>query len=376
MRLPNDVYALRSGSPAEGADIQACSYFGKLLASGPDAAIEVVGDQIRQFMFGLPSENDAFAELIRDYRNAILATADKLRLEAGDRVVFTGIWFHIDFDQRPWFECYQILVISSDGIVHSRPYDIEMFDHDNPKEGIVRISASDATSAEHLMDCLLATAFGMTGESSASTSGIPRLQGVVWYPSSGKGKSGLPIVVSKIYEICRSDRKPEDIEVLRSDLSPAQQDFRDAHLKALTSGAISNRLSQAFAELHRASPAMKQWALRELANSIFGTKDGRLVIRGKSAGPITLSELANSGDAGGYWFQVRNKDGLIQVSGFKRFDDTARMGLNDDRAIFSERVGDLRSDACGCELASEWSPTRTGSSVRFLARGSEPGLSW
>jgi len=223
---------------------------------------------------------------------------------------------------------------------------------------------------------LLATAYGMTGESSASTSGIPRLQGVVWYPSDDNGKSGLPMVVSKLYKICRSDRTPEDIEVLRPDLSPSQQDFRDAHAEALASGAITNRLSQAFAEVHGVSTTMREWVLRELKDSSFGAKDGQIVVRGRSAGPITLSELANSGDAGGYWFQVRNKDGLIQVSGFKRFDDDARMGLNDDRAIFSTHVGDLGSDAFGCELTSEWSPTRTGSSVRFLAHGSEPRLSW
>jgi len=300
MRLPTDVYTLRSGSPAEDENMEVCSYFGKLLVSGPDAAIEVDGDQIKQFLFGGPSENEAFAELINRYRDAILAMANRFRLETGDRVVFTGIWFHIDFDQKPWFEGYQIHVISSDGIVHTRSYDIAMFDHDNPDEGIVRISAFAALSAEQLIERLLATAYGMTGESSASTSGIPRLQGVVWYPSNDNGKSGLPIVVSKLYEICQSDRTPKEIEVLRPDLSPEQREFRDAHLEALNSGAVSERFSQAFAELHDASPAMKQWVLRELKESIFGAKGNRIVVRGKSAGPITLSELANSGDAAGY----------------------------------------------------------------------------
>lgn len=377
MQAASDVHLLQTGKLSDNSDLTSCSYVGKLLVSGPDAAIEVVGDQICQFMFGRPSDNTALQTVIDNYRDAILSAARKLRLEPTDRVTFTGVWFHVDYDQQPWFEGYVIHVTSSDGIAHARPYDIEIFDHDRSDEGRFRIGEFAASSPSHLVDRLLAAAFVIAGDSSQSTSGLPKLQGVVWYPAADGDKAGLPIVVSKLVEITSSDRLPEDVEPLKADLGMAQQEFVDAHEEALASGAASERLRATFAALYEMSPKMKKWALRQLQFSKFGARDDQIVERQEIDGLIRLSDLANSSQLDGYWFQVRSKDGIIQGSRFKRFDDDARMGLNDFRAIFKRKLDEDQADEdLSCRLASAWYPTRTGASVRFLAQGPELVLSW
>lgn len=372
-----DVYTLSTRNLTDSANFDNCSYVGKVLVSGPDAAIDVVGDEISQFMFGSPSRNNAFQDIIDNYRKSILAAARKLRVEPDDRVTFTGVWFHVDYDQVPWFEGYVIHVTSSDGIVHTRSYDLEIFDHDRPEEGRFRIGEIGAFSQSHLEDRLLATAFGMAGECSLSTSGFPRLQGVVWYPSEDSRNKCLPIVVSKLVEIKSSDRLPEDVAALKPELNTVQREFVEAHTQALAARATSARLSAAFSKVHEMSPKMAEWVLRELQFSMFGARNNEIVVRQELDGPIKLSDLANGSDLEGYWFQVRNKDRIIQVSGYKRFDDDARMGLNDYRAIFKKQA--VQSDAnedVRCELASDWHPTRTGGSVRFLAKGTDPRLTW
>jgi|AraplaMF_Col_mMF_1032025.scaffolds.fasta_scaffold04719_7 hypothetical protein len=377
MQSASDVHLLQTGELSDNSELTNCSYVGKLLVSGPDAAISVVDDQITQFMFGRPSDNTAFQTVIDNYRDAILSAARKLCLEPSDRVTFTGVWFHVDYDQQPWFEGYVIHVTSSDGIAHARPYDIEIFDHDRSDEGRFRIGEFAASSPSHLVDRLLAAAFGMAGDSSQSTSGLPKLQGVVWYPAADGDKAGLPIVVSKLVEITRSDRLPEDVEPLKADLGMAQQEFVDAHAEALASDAVSERLRAAFAALYDMSPKMKKWALRQLQFSKFGARDDQIVERKEIDRLIRLSDLANISQLDGYWFQVRNKDGIIQGSRFKRFDDDARIGLNDSRAIFKRKLDEDQTDEdLSCRLASDWHPTRTGASVRFLANGLDPRLSW
>jgi hypothetical protein len=377
MQSPSDVHLLQTGKLSDISDPTNCRYVGKVLVSGPDAAIEVAGDRISQFMFGQPSENTAFQNAIDNYRDAILSAASKLRDETSDRVVFTGVWFHVDYDMQPWFEGYVIHVISSDGVVQTRPYDIEIFDHDRPEEGHVRINEFDASSPTDLVDRLLATAFGLAGESSRSTSGLPKLQGVVWYPSEGSLRAGVPIVVSKLIEFTRSDRLPEGVDALEPDLSPAQREFLNAHAEALSAETITEELSTAFIKMCEKSSKMKEWALRELQFSKFGARKDRIVVRQEIDGLVKLSDLANRSQLGGYWFQVRSRDGIIQGARFKRFDDDARMGLNDYRAILRTQPDEHQTeDDCECHLASDWHPTRTGASVRFLAKGLEPRLSW
>lgn len=373
MQPRSDVHRLHTANLIEKVNLTNCSYVGKLLVSGPDAAIEVVGDRLSQFMLGSPSANPAFQKVIDDEREAIFEAARKLRVEPSDRIIFTGVWFHVDYEREPWFEGYVIHVVSADGIVHTHPYDCGIFDQDNSEKGHFRIAKFDASSRSHLVDRLLATAINMAGESSVSTSGIPRLQGVVWYPTD----DNLPIVVSKLIDITKSDRLPEDIDALKPDLASAQREFLDAHAEALASDAITERLSTAFAKVYQMSRKMKKWALRELQFSKFGARADEIVVRHRSVGSITLSDLANSGNVEGYWFQVRNNEEIIQGAAFKRFDDDARAGLNDYRAVFKKQPQEFQSeDGLHCELASDWAPTRAGSSVRFLAAGQEPRLSW
>lgn len=373
MHQVSSVHTLSTASFPHQGPFEDCSYSGKLLVSGPDAAIEVVGKRINKFLFGQPSDNKAFGDVIDNYERSILKIARKLRKEKDDRVVFTGVWFHLDFDEEPWFEGYVIHVISADGTVTSRPYDVEMFDHDNPVEGRVRYGTFSSGSPEKLVDRLMAAAMMMTENTAETTSGIPMLQGVVWYPSTNDGNIAMPIVTTKLLEITRSDQPAVEVEVVKPDLTPEQQEFAHALKEAIADGAVTERLSAAYAML-AASEKAKGWGLRELQHTPFGVKAGSICVRQNPRGPIALSELANASLLGGYWFQVNHDDGDDCDCSFQRFDDQARSGEDDDRAIFFEVPS--AQDNYGCSLVSDWHTTRAGSSVRYLACGSEPQLSW
>jgi len=99
--MNTEIYTLVTGAFPEryhtGKNREGPVYGAQLMFTGPDAAIEVVGKKITPYLFGQPTDNEAFVKLIENYETSILKRARKLRKASGDRIVFTGVWYHLDF---------------------------------------------------------------------------------------------------------------------------------------------------------------------------------------------------------------------------------------------------------------------------------------
>lgn len=386
MYNPSEVYTLSSGrfpDHLHQADLaDGPVYQAQLMFTGPDAAIEVTGSEITSFMNGVPSDNPHFRDLIESYKESIKACAEVLRKASGDRVVFTGVWYHLDYKEEPRFEPYVTHIISAEGAVSSRRYDLEMFDYDSPGEGLVGMLALETTVTSTICQVLKSEAVKLARIKTISpeTCGLKPLQGVIWFPAEEGEDDDLPVIVSKLFAVKGSDQPPEyDVAVFpKGVLTPSQCEFTDALAEATDTGNVTPRLLAAYdgvAEDHGLN-ADKTWVLRELSQSKFGIYRGELVLRGPRPGPMTLSELANSSTARGAWFQVRFGDNVYGPR-FADFDDDDRIGRNDDRGALIDRRNIQRTDDFnGCLLVSDWYQSKSTHSLRYLALGSEPRLSW
>ncbi|NKK68504.1 hypothetical protein GFL88_34570 [Rhizobium leguminosarum bv. viciae] len=383
MTTPSDIYRLTTGAfPAryhDGTQLEGPVYGAQLMFSGPDAAIEVVGKKITPYMFGHPTDNTAFAALIENYESSILKQSRKLRKAPDDRVVFTGVWYHIDFSVEPRFEPYVIHVVSNGGNVSTSRYMLEMFDYDYPGEGFKGWLALEVTSPAAICNVLKSEAAKVSRvrEMSHETAGFKPLQGAIWYPADDNDEEDLPIIVSKLFTVTASDQEPDyDPDVFAPEASdPLREEFSEALTEASEKIQITSRLADAFKAIwaEKASDADRQWMLREMSQTVFGVFQGELVIRAERSGPITLTDLANSSTATGSWFQVRNGDDIHEAL-FSAFDDDDRCQRDD--VVLKERQGPAAEGAPECLLETEWIQRGPSTAVRYLAIGPEPRLSW
>lgn len=384
MTIPPDIYTLTTGAfPAryhDGSQLEGPVYGAQLMFTGPDAAIEVIGKKITAYMFGQPTDNTAFVALIENYEASILKQARKLRTVPDDRVVFTGVWYHVDFGEQPRFEPYVIHVVSSDGRVSTSRYKLEMFDYDYPGEGFKGWLALEVTSPAAICSVLKSEAarISRVREMSHETAGFKPLQGVIWYPAEGNDEDDIPIIVSKLFTVTASDQPPDyDREVFATEAShtPLHVEFSEALTEASEKIQITSRLADAFKAIRaeKASDADTQWMLREMSQTIFGVFQGELVIRSERPGPITLTDLANSTTATGSWFQVRNGDDIHEAL-FSAFDDDDRCRRGD--VVLKERQGQAAEGDPECLLETDWIQRGPSTAVRYLAGGPEPRLSW
>lgn len=387
MTTPSDVYTLVSGAFPDryqnGTRFEGPVYGAQLMFTGPDAAIEVIGNKLTQYMFGSPSDNPWFAELIENYEDSILRTAGYLRKAPDDRVVFTGVWYHLDYYERPRFEPYVIHVITSGGLVSTRRYQLEMFDYDSPGEGFMRMPAFEATSPEDIRQFLKKETARITrrGNTCHEACGLLPLQGVIWFPAEDNTAKDIPIVVSRLFTVKASDEQPEyDVDVFPPG---AANPLRDEFLKALSEAdekaEITPQLVSAYNAIvsEQVSESDKRWILRELSYSRFGVYRGEFVVREPRSVPLTLSELANSSNARGSWLQVRIDHDTYEPR-FSAFSDDDRSGRNDYRAALHDRqLPPSSEDEVNCLLESDWYQTeRSTAAVRYMAGGREPRLSW
>ncbi len=380
-----DLYTLKTGAfPAryhDGSQVEGPVYGAQLMFTGPDAAIEVIGKKIRPYMFGQPTDNVEFVQLIENYERSILKHAGKLRKSPSDRVVFTGVWYHVDFGEEPRFEPYVIHVVSNDGQVSTSRYKLEMFDYDYPGEGFKGMLALEATSPGAICGFLKveATRISRVREMSPETAGLKPLQGVIWYPAEDNDEDDLPIIVSRLFAVTASDQPPVyDVDVFPGEArNPHRAELEAALIEGSARGELTSRLEAAFSTIFSddLSEADERWVLRTLSYSRFGVYRGELVLREKKLGPITLSELANSSTAKGTWFQVRYGDDIHEPL-FASFDDDDRCGPRNEKVILEPRRVPVTDGELTFTLASEWTARGSGAKVRYLAGGPEPRLSW
>ncbi|MBW9051158.1 hypothetical protein [Rhizobium mesosinicum] len=393
MYQASDVYTLKSGHfPAmfeEAARRRGgFTYHGQLMFSGPDAAIEVEGTSLRIFMNGLPCDNPYFRALVDNYRASILKRAARLRKAAADRVIFTGVWHHVDFEEKPKFEAYIIHIVSDGGPIDSARYKLEMFDYDYPGEGFYKAPKLDTLTIDETLDELRfrAERLARMDNCSDASSGLKPLQGVIWFPI-GRDAKCAPIIVSRttgvkayLKELKGPDTWPEVSN--EAAVVSARIAFSEALTEAQTLGTITDSLQNAYERLDEHSRLLSNdsaeydlgWTLRQLASTSIGIHGGKLCLRADPVGPVTVAELANSSRARGYWLQISDADEDPYSSVFHCFDDEARLGRNREPTMRLHSQPGLPHD---CLLATPW--FQIGDSerrMRYMAVGDEPVLSW
>ncbi|WP_427149328.1 hypothetical protein [Rhizobium leguminosarum] len=392
----SEVYTLKSGRFLMDfeEDLKkngGVAYHGQLMFFGPDASIEVNGRAIRAFMNGMPTENSHFAALIDNYKRSILKEAAKLRKSRSDTVVFTGVWYHVDFNERPRFEPYVIHVVSAVGDVISSRYALEMFDSDSPGEGFYEYPLFKALTVDETLGELRYHAEALTklDDRSPQSSGFKALQGVIWYPA-GDEPQCAPIVViratgSKAYLAELSDRPSVPPGSPEAFVRAAKACFQAALADASARGAVTEELQFSYDHLRYlskqgfidAGDADGRWALAQLASTSLGVHQHKIVERGLPTMPITLTEMANSTDVDGFWMQVRGSDGVPLEPLYSRFADMHRVGQHRDPDALLHPIEDVSDAAHNCRYSTGWLPVGQGGlAMRYMALGDVPKLSW
>jgi hypothetical protein len=382
---PNEVYTLSTGhfpdSFTNPANPTTFNYESQLLFNGPDAAIEISGGKVTAYMNGTVSNNEAFLAHVDAYEHSILEGATRLRGSIDNKVVLAGVWYHVEFNERPRFEAYIVHVITPGGKVSSTPYREDLFDHDSPGEGMTggrRIIADDAAEAIDALEAYTEQLVKLD-EQWPSNSGLKPIQGIIWFPVDPSAEDAPIVVIRamgwKAYAR-RGAEQPDDLA-------------RSAMLSALTNAEtvniISAELSLAVKHVARQTTGPDEqaihgdnrvWALKQLRQTPFGFHNENVVLRRVAKQPLSLSEMANTTPATGYWSQIRYNCGGKDAPLFHAFDDDDLMATSRFADIVLSPL-DVKDDATECVFGSNWvKASGDNVQIRLLAMGREPTLSW
>ena len=382
---PNEVYILSTGhfpdSFTNPANPTTFNYESQLLFNGPDAAIEISGGKVTAYMNGTVSNNEAFLAHVDAYEHSILEGAMRLRGSIDNKVVLTGVWYHVEYDERPRFEAYIVHVVTPDGEVKSTPYREELFDHDSPEEGLVGGREFVADDAAEAVDALGAYTEQLVklDDQWPSNSGLKPVQGVIWFPVNASA-GDAPIVVIRAMGWKAYARqgaaRPEN---------PARSDMLLALSSAEGHSLVSPELSKAIKDIAGKTTSSgievdddenRVWALRKLRQTPFGFHNQKVVVRRVADKPASLSELANTTHLKGYWSQIRYKSGGADAPFFHAFDDDDLVATGRFASVVLSPL-DIMDDTTECVFGSDWVQAAGDNvEIRLLALGREPTLSW
>lgn len=153
-------------------------------------AIELSSNSIRTYVNGVVCDShNAFTEFVSAYDTLLCRAHSDMAHAKDDTVVLVGRWHRPELEGGV-FDGYQIHVVSGHVIV-SRPYDLELFDHDlhqtvmtiKMKKGV------DLRFMEFLRDRSTSLTRGIITE--LTKFGIPHVDGVAWLPDDTR----LPVIV-------------------------------------------------------------------------------------------------------------------------------------------------------------------------------------
>ena len=382
---PNEVYILSTGhfpnSFTNPANPTTFNYESQLLFNGPDAAIEISGGKVTAYMNGTVSNNEAFLAQVDAYEHSILEGATRLRGSIDNKVVLAGVWYHVEFNERPRFEAYIVHVITPGGKVSSTPYREDLFDHDSPGEGMTsgrRIIADDAAEAIDALEAYTEQLVKLD-EQWPSNSGLKPIQGIIWFPVDPSAEHA-PIVVIRAMgwkAYARQGAARHD-DPVRSEMLLALSNGEGDNL-------VSPELSKAIKDIAGKTTSSgnevddddnRVWALRKLRQTPFGFHNQNVVVRRVADQPASLSELANTTPLKGYWSQIRYKSGGADAPFFHAFDDDDLMATSRFASVVLSPL-DIMDDTTECVFGSDWVKAAGDNvEIRLLAQGREPTLSW
>ncbi|WP_313196060.1 hypothetical protein [Shinella zoogloeoides] len=311
-------------------------YEGQLVFSGPDVAIEVIGDQIQGYVNGRVSHpNGQLAEMIENYRRWILDGAQSLKREDTVCVIILGRWHHVEFDMRPRFEAYLVHLVSRSGDITTLRYEIEIFDWDDPELNNgggfgFTLTGSAEDDVEGLKWCAQQK-LGSGKKWYDSSSGLATVDAVLWYPAEGRS---LPMVVSSV---------SEETAAGEGGLNSAPGE-----------GSPPDVLSPLLAAIRKKQAEI----LAEPSGEFRGVTTDRKTNRPQE---MTLSEALASTDAIGFWFQTWSGEDEPYSSFVFAYEDLER-----GESILKRLDGDVdRDHALGNMYASDWEGVRYSSNLRF-----------
>lgn len=273
---------LKPGTASSGLSER--EYNGQLMLSGPDAAIEIRGSEIRGYVNGTPShQSGQLAAMIDNYDASILQGAQRLRQNDTDTVVLAGKWHHVEFEMEPRFEAYIVHVQREDGTVRSSFYQSEIFDWDYPGDGggFGIVMTGDQSEDVKRLRRKAEFKINLDDHRYVSSSGLPSLDGILWYPADGVD---LPIVISHV-----------------SGMKAYEKELRGEHQAASETTGGSATLGD------RAATNVDDDTSVHIDDSSMGHFRGNVVDRKTHRPPeMTVDEMLASTDSSGYWSQTWN----------------------------------------------------------------------
>ena len=357
-------------------------YDGQLVFSGPDAAIEVHGTDIRGFVNGILSAPGGKLDcMIDDYRESILDGTEKLRAVDTEKVILAGKWHHVDVEREPRFEAYLVHLVTTDGRVVSHRYESEIFDWDYPGEGggfecvLSGPAEGDIKDLRYHAEIIVDLDKCMT-----SPFGRPILAGVIWFAC---GDTNAPVFVPvkgfKLFDAERAFEERTGASGVATDPRVERFSHGAARFVQAASGVGKDseptiEICQSFTEL-RAAAAGVDGGDEELqlilSKTAFGAFRG-VVVNRHTHQPLlmTVDEAMRSTVAAGYWFQTRDsRDRLTSI--YTVADEPIPRGDTILRRVDETSRDD---DTLGNAYASEWTSVSASRSVqwRVLAVGPVP----
>jgi hypothetical protein len=384
------VYRLQNESNIEEmlTPFYAIDYLGEALPSGPDCAIEVVDGKIVAYLDGqLCPAGHGLLEVAEDFKVSILKHAAKLKGRHGAKVIFTGRWHHPEpsFDQMAIM--YLIHVVSKSGDVKTTKYELDVFDWDGSSNAqpfdvcigfktLQRFIYGMRTCAERELE--LDTAV-------RSASGRHFLDGVIYFPVTGKGNLRPPVVVVKAVGIRALGNEislkagNETLNDAFARYTAALNDLKELAAAAPADGEVSDEIQASYVsvqeEAERLSGLRYELLLHSdlrsaLADSQFGVFRGQIRRRDSVTEAISFTELHDLGvvdDVGfeillenvtetvksseGLWIEVPKPSEVRYVT--KVFDDNFRETAS-DFTVRRRDIGPDESLRVGRKYVSDW----------------------
>ena len=364
------------------------AYTSQAVLFGPDAAVEVKDGKIALYMHGAVTENQAFKEFVEEQAYAVHRRVAGLTTDPKDVVTFIGKWYHVDYDEDPFFRPYVIKILRANGLVEFLPSKQDIFwtDEDNsyftgefvePK----KLTASPASLFREASETCIRRHILHPFDSGFNSFG-----GILWHATI----PGYPMVYVAL-EGAITHRAKENFSN-GVDVDPAYvQPFKvldeaiAAFKTCLRGGTRGSCLVQSLAAIKSSieflpgdsSRTEARTYLTALLRDHYVDPKGDLLEKQDfpADAAIKLGQIPLETKAKGYW--------LIQKDDLRTHEDEPRYvsflhGANlENLDVILNRSAptSVRGYEGACAYASEWIPSKYGK-YRYLAFGPERTLTW
>lgn len=389
----NDDYSLDALALKPDSELPAMpdgdGYLSQAVLFGPDAAVEVRNGKLKLLMHGVVSNNLAFEQFVHQHNRAINQRVGELREHPSDVVIFIGKWYHVDYDETPFFRPYVIRIIRVDGSVEILASDKDVFwsDEENSYHTYDEIEAADFAANP-------AKAFLNVSERSIRrhvlqpyASGFNSFGGILWHSTiKGHPMVYVPLEGAVSHRTKWRWKSPDDLDPGYVHQFRVLDEALCVFKFCLANGLPGPRVAASFTDLENSIAVMvdhneraeaRNYVTALLGNHGLDRFTGNLVQKAflPAAETIKFGQIPLETTARGYW--VIQRDGPDSPESEPRYASFLSASHNDDLDVVLTRCAPIKIDGYGdpCTYASDWISWQHGE-YRYLAFGPDRFLSW